>query len=755
MTDSHPPENSTSRALRRIEPPSQRALAYPIAAQVGSSSGENLVSPSFLWWVFQQWWKVCIPVGAVLAAIAGASVVFLHVPKFKATAMLTIEDTSPYIAFSKTAGGDRSGQYIQTQLALLRSPVVLEPVVGRPEVAAIAELATAADPVEVLQENLLIERLGGSELYNISYVSTVPKSAAAVVNGVVEEYLRYHAQDDTSRTQRVIDLLEEERVRRSLEVERQRKRLVNLAEEVTGKDPYSGAVTDISRAESPMGSLFQSLTQLDMESELLKAQKQAIVEGQARAVDPFESSTLLKIEIEKHAETQRRVQLIASLRAELEQIKADAIRDLKNPQWETRPSYVAGKKQLDQLEKSLEEWRAELKESLLAERREQRKIEQQSEISKIDFQLNSIDVQRQQLSDLFKEELVKRQAGKGKSVELEFARTELAREETVFGMIASRKLALQTEMRAPARINKIREARVPVAPIEPVPYKMLLMACAVAVCAPFGLVLLKEILDRRISDVDQLSQESRLRVLGEIAQLPVRNVAVSPHKLSGRVQRDAHVFAESINSLRTNLFLAEDLRDKQVFAITSPISGESKSSIAVSLSMSIANSSGKPTLIIDADMRSPDVASMLKTKAHPGLFEVLSGGCELEKAIQHVSESSLYVMPAGRATRSTHHLVKVDELKKLLDRLRPKFGTIVIDTPPILGASEAIVLAKAADAALLCSMSGKSKVKQLKMAVERLEHAGVNVAGTVLSGSSVSRYAYRYGYYPIENGSGK
>ena len=221
--------------------------------------------------------------------------------------------------------------------------------------------------------------------------------------------------------------------------------------------------------------------------------------------------------------------------------------------------------------------------------------------------------------------------------------------------------------------------------------------------------------------------------------------------MSGRLQRNAHVFAESINSLRTNLIVAEDLRDKQVLAVMSPASGEAKSSVATSLAMSIANATSAPTLIIDADMRSPDVATMLKTRSHPGLFEVLTNNCRLEDTIQHVGESNLYVIAAGRASRSPHHLVKVEEMTQLLDRLRTRFPVIVIDTPPILGASESVVLAKVADAVLFCSLSGVSKVKQVRLAIERLEHAGVNVAGAVLSGCSVDRYAFKYGYYPIEN----
>jgi Mrp family chromosome partitioning ATPase len=89
-------------------------------------------------------------------------------------------------------------------------------------------------------------------------------------------------------------------------------------------------------------------------------------------------------------------------------------------------------------------------------------------------------------------------------------------------------------------------------------------------------------------------------------------------------------------------------------------------------------------------------------------------------------------------------------MTELLARLRTTYPAIIIDTPPILGASESIVLAKVADAVLFCSLCGVSKVKQVRLAVERLEHAGVNLAGAVLSGSSVERYAFTYGYYPIE-----
>ena len=110
---------------------------------------------------------------------------------------------------------------------------------------------------------------------------------------------------------------------------------------------------------------------------------------------------------------------------------------------------------------------------------------------------------------------------------------------------------------------------------------------------------------------------------------------------------------------------------------------------------------------------------MLKSKNQPGLFELLSDKCKLDEAIQRVGQSELYVIAAGRATRSTHSVLGSDELKHILDELRPRFSKIIIDTPPILGASESLMLAKAADSVLLCSLCDVSKVKQVRLAIDR------------------------------------
>jgi polysaccharide biosynthesis transport protein len=712
--------------------------------------GSDMMSPTFLLSVLRQWWIIVLPIGTLLAAAAGALVMYFYVPQFEATALIMIEDVSPYVAFANRDENHSSQVYVQTQLELLRSPVVLEPLLSRPEIASMRELANQPDHVKVLQDSLAIKRVGQSELYNVSYHNSVATTAASVVNSLILAYIDMHTDDELQRSQRVIDILEEERGRMSLEVERLRKRVVDLAKEVTGKDPFGDhAPLDFERALSPIGTLFQSLTQADVDREVMQAEIQALTESPASSANKSETPGLFELEIESRPDVREKMTGIQVVQTQMDELKSRKSMFYNTPQWETDPAYMGLKEELQRRQTELADLKTKARDIVQAERKEKRDQDRVDAIAKAQHELDMVDTRKEFLSKRFASQVSQLKSGEEKSVELEFARAELARAEKVFELIASRKLALQTELRAPARVQFVQKANVPAAPLEPLPYKLLFLACSATFFAPFGLALIRETTVPRISDVEQLSRESRLRVLGEITSLPVRYVAASPGKLPERLRRDMHVFAESINSLRTNLTLAEDLVSQHVLAVTSASPGEGKTSVATSLAMSIANATEQPALLIDADMRSPDVASTLKTKSHPGLFEVLSKTCEWTDAIHRVGKTNLYVMPGGRATKSPHHLVSLTASKALLDQLRTRFPKIVIDTPPILGASESLVLAKVADAVLFCTLCDVSRAKQVRISVEQLEHAGVNLAGAVLSGTSPKKYAWNYGYYAI------
>ena len=142
----------------------------------------------------------------------------------------------------------------------------------------------------------------------------------------------------------------------------------------------------------------------------------------------------------------------------------------------------------------------------------------------------------------------------------------------------------------------------------------------------------------------------------------------------------------------------------------SAAASEGKTSIAVQLDASIARATDEPTLLIDADLRSPDLHTILEVSASPGLAEVLAGECPIEEAIIPCN-SCLSLLPSGILKSSPRRLLVEGRLPRLLDSLRGEFKNIVIDAPPILPASESLLIAKAADTCLLCAMRDTSSVE--------------------------------------------
>ncbi len=164
------------------------------------------------------------------------------------------------------------------------------------------------------------------------------------------------------------------------------------------------------------------------------------------------------------------------------------------------------------------------------------------------------------------------------------------------------------------------------------------MACLAALIAPFGLAVVHEWITRRVTNVDQLRTELLLPVLGEIARFPTRvvaRVADATKGLPAAKRRELYVYAESIDSLRTNLRLTESVGVpgcQRVIAVCSAASGEGKTSVATALAVSISEATQQPTLILDADLRDPDVATLLGVPDEPGVAEVLSGQVAAEDA---------------------------------------------------------------------------------------------------------------------------
>ena len=191
---------------------------------------------------------------------------------------------------------------------------------------------------------------------------------------------------------------------------------------------------------------------------------------------------------------------------------------------------------------------------------------------------------------------------------------ELVEKQKVLERITERQIALQTERAAPRRVIWHEPARVPEAPVEVVPYRSMALAGLLALCLPLALAVGWEGMARRIGGSEDLEQQLHLAVLGEIARLPARSRAVS-RSAEARIGEELRAFQESIDSLRTALTLSDDLHDMRILAITSAANHEGKTSLASQLALSLARATGKMTLLIDGDMRSPDVHKVFDVPA--------------------------------------------------------------------------------------------------------------------------------------------
>jgi len=199
---------------------------------------EQAMTAKFVLGSVRRWWMVAAPIGLLLAVAGGATVYLLFEPVYEAAAWFKIEERTPFLAFEAKDEG-RSKLFFQTQIEMIRSPLVLGPVIKRPEIARLPEIARQPNKVAWLGKQIKVMSKGESELFLILYASPDPTDAASVVNAVTESYFKLCDQSDTERNQRIIELLTQQQNKRSGEVLRLRDNLRNLAKSATGKDPFS------------------------------------------------------------------------------------------------------------------------------------------------------------------------------------------------------------------------------------------------------------------------------------------------------------------------------------------------------------------------------------------------------------------------------------------------------------------------------------------------------------------------------------
>lgn len=330
------------------------------------------------------------------------------------------------------------------------------------------------------------------------------------------------------------------------------------------------------------------------------------------------------------------------------------------------------------------------------------------------------------------------------TLNLEFARSDLARAENVHQRLSERILELEIEEGAPNQVTKKTDATVARTPTLARATSKIAVLSLAGLFIPFGLGITWDGLRRHIFEASQIRDALQIPVLGEISTLPSRPSLLSPVS-AGRRRLENLLYEESILNLASNVTYGESMANVKVLAIASAVGGEGKSTLATQLAAGLARSHRLPVLLIDGDLRAPSVGKTFSLNEEVGLAQVLGGECQPEDAIQVTTNPNLFVLPAGGPEPAPHHLFSNDTMGSLLKELRPRYRFIVLDTPPVLSSGEALSLARLADATIISTLKDVSLVSQVSQLLERVSSVGGRVVGAVISGVSPRAYRRTYG----------
>jgi capsular exopolysaccharide synthesis family protein len=322
-----------------------------------------------------------------------------------------------------------------------------------------------------------------------------------------------------------------------------------------------------------------------------------------------------------------------------------------------------------------------------------------------------------------------------------------------------------------SNIRVVDPALVPKYPSKPQKSRNISLAILVGLVGGIGLALLREYLDNTVKNPDDIENLARLPSLAVVPSFATPNGASSrrlPKLLKGpggaregRVELVSHLqpqsqISEAFRALRTSLLLSQADRPPQVILMTSALPREGKTTAAANLAVTLAQL-GDKTLLVDGDLRKPGVSRALSMSGgkYAGLSSYLAGVSTLDLiTVQHPGISNLAVIPTGPVPPNPADLLSSHRLSDMVLELRRRYKFVVIDSPPIMAATDAVILSVLADGVLLVVRSGETPKEAFTRTCDLLSSVKSRVLGVVLNAvdSSSPDYYYSYRYYPYSYG---
>src|SRR6202795_2059387 len=698
-------------------------------------------------------WLILSFLLAVVTCVAIAT--FRMRPIYVATTRIELDrENTSILPFQGTDSYDLMmdlENYIETQSKILTSETLALQTIRNNGLSARPEFASPNGPSEAIASgslanqkrppelagflaSLSVRRVPNSRLMDVNFESTDPQLAARVVNAHIETYVQRNFQSQydstTHATTWLRDQLDELKIR------------VQRSEDARIAYERQNQIWTLDDKQNITSQRF-----VDANRELTVAQnervkRQAILEfaksGNIDAVPQIQSDAAL-------AEFQRRLKNnTTQYREALEQYGPNfpRVRHLQS--------------QIKDIQDNIQKEKQNIIETLDSEYRQA--VAREMMLGK------ELDIQKQDVN-----------AMAGKMVEYNILKREAEANKVLYdGLLTKlREAGVSAGLRS-SNIRIVDPAMIPSWPSRPAKARNVVLALVIGLVGGIGLALMREYMDNTVKTPDDIEKLARLPSLAVVPQFEATdgNGAGGRQKLLPGYSSNGHgkrmelvaqhlpksQMSEAFRALRTSLLLSRADHPPQVILVTSALPREGKTTAAANLAVTLAQL-GDKTIVVDADLRKPGVARLLNMTGgnYAGLSSFLAGASSLDQVIvPHPTIPNLAVIPTGPLPPNPADLLSSHRIADAIVELRKRFKFIVIDSPPVMAATDAVILSVQTDGVLLVVRSGETPKTAFTRTRDLLVSVKCNILGVVLNAvdSSSPDYYYSYRYYPYSYGYG-